>query len=100
MRVELLATPDCPHVEQAEEIAREALADNGHTPLIERVYVSDLDNAAGLGFHGSPTLRIDGRDVVPVPADDPINLGCRLYEQPDGTLGGAITGRFPVIRAD
>ena len=90
MRVELLATPDCPHVEQAEEIAREALADNGHTPLIERVYVSDLDNAAGLGFHGSPTLRIDGRDVVPVPADDPINLGCRLYEQPDGTLGGVV----------
>jgi len=90
MRVELLATPDCPHVERAEEIAREALADNGHTPLIERVYVSDLDNAAGLGFHGSPTLRIDGRDVVPLPADLPINLGCRLYPQPDGTLDGVV----------
>ncbi|MEP7378897.1 MAG: proline dehydrogenase family protein [Chloroflexota bacterium] len=90
MRVELLATPDCPHVERAEEIVREALADNGHTPLIERVYVSDLDNAAGLGFHGSPTLRIDGRDVVPLPADLPINMGCRLYKQPDGTLDGVV----------
>src|SRR5512141_1072710 len=90
MRVELLATPDCPHVERAEEIVRVALADNGRTPLIERVYVSDLDNAAGLGFHGSPTLRIDGRDVAPLPAGLPINLGCRLYPQPDGSLDGVV----------
>ncbi len=90
MRVELLATLDCPHVDRAEEIVREALADNGHTPLIERVYVSDLDNAAGLGFHGSPTLRIDGRDVAPPANDLPINLGCRLYTQPDGTLDGVV----------
>jgi proline dehydrogenase len=90
MRVELLATLDCPHLERAEDIARQALANNGHTPDISRVYVSDLDTAAGLGFHGSPTLRIDGRDVVPVPVDLPINLGCRLYRQPDGSLAGVI----------
>lgn len=90
MRVELLATLDCPHLERAEEIARRALANNGHTPPIERVFVSDLDNAAGLGFHGSPTLRIDGRDVVPVPIGEPVHLGCRLYRQPDGSLAGVI----------
>lgn len=90
MRVELLVTPDCPHLERTEEGARLALADNGHSPNIERVYVNDLDNAAGLGFHGSPTLRIDGRDVVPPPVADPIHLGCRLYRQPDGTLAGVI----------
>ncbi len=98
MRVELLATLDCPHVERADAIAREALANNGHTPLIERVYVSDLDTAAGLGFRGSPTLRIDGRDVVPLPADIPINMGCRLYRQPDGSLSGVIPA--PTIAAE
>jgi hypothetical protein len=97
MRVELLATLDCPHVDRADAIVREALANNGHTPLIERVYVSDLDTAAGLGFHGSPTLRIDGRDVVPPPAGEPIHLGCRLYVQPDGTLAGVIPA--PTIAA-
>jgi proline dehydrogenase len=97
MRVELLATLDCPHVERADAIAREALANNGHTPLIERVYVSDLDTAAGLGFHGSPTLRIDGRDVVPPPQGEPFHLGCRLYVQPDGTLAGVIPA--PTIAA-
>jgi len=92
MRVELLATPDCPHLEQAEEIARQALANNGHSPAIERVYVSDIDTAAGLGFHGSPTLRIDGRDIVPPLAGDGFHLGCRLYRQPDGSLDGVIPG--------
>jgi proline dehydrogenase len=90
VRVELLTTPDCPHTERAEEIARAALANNGHSPHIYRVYVGDLDDAAGLGFHGSPTLRIDGRDVVRPPADLPINLGCRVYPQPDGSLDGVI----------
>ena len=101
MRVELLATLDCPHVERAEQLAREALRDtqgNGHEPPVQRVYVSDLDTAAGLGFHGSPTLRIDGRDVVPPPPDLPINLGCRLYPQTDGGFDGVIP--VETIRAE
>ena len=101
MRIELLATPDCPHLERAEEIARQALSSNGrsgHSPSISRVYVSDLDTAAGLGFHGSPTLRIDGRDVVPPPAGEGFHLGCRLYRQPDGSLDGVIPA--PVILAE
>ena len=90
MRVELLATLDCPHAQRAEEIVRVALAQDGHVPSVDRIYVTDLDNAAGLGFHGSPTVRIDGRDVVPPPASLPINLGCRLYKQPDGRLDGVV----------
>ncbi len=93
MRVELLVTLDCPHVERAEQIVRAALRHvqgNGHEPAVLRVYVSDLDTAAGLGFHGSPTLRIDGRDVVPPRAELPINLGCRLYPQPSGGMDGVI----------
>ena len=90
MRVELLTTDDCPHAERAEAIARAALADNGHTPSIERVYIGGIEDAANLGFHGSPTLRIDGVDVVRPPASLPINTGCRLYQQPDGSLDGVI----------
>ena len=67
MRVELLTTEDCPHAERAEAIARAALADNGHSPAIERVYIGNIEDAANLGFHGSPTLRIDGLDVVRPP---------------------------------
>ncbi len=91
MRVELLTTLNCPHADRAEEVLRDALvSSNGRVVSVDRVYVSDLDMAAGLGFRGSPTIRIDDRDVVPTPPGYPINLGCRLYAQPDGTLAGVV----------
>jgi proline dehydrogenase len=90
MRVELLVSPLCPHAEATEAVVREALTVDGREPSVQRIFVSDLDHAAGLGFHGSPTLRIDGRDVVPPPAGEPIHLGCRLYPQPDGGRTGVI----------
>jgi proline dehydrogenase len=90
VRIELLTTDDCPHAERAEAIVRAALANNGHTPTIERVYIGGIEDAANLGFHGSPTLRIDGLDVVRPPQGLPINTGCRLYRQLDGTLDGVI----------
>jgi proline dehydrogenase len=90
LRIELLATFHCPHAARAEQILREVLAAEGDTSDIDRVYVNDLDHAAGLGFHGSPTIRVDGRDVVPVPADLPINVGCRIYEQPGGRVDGVV----------
>jgi proline dehydrogenase len=90
LRVELLITPACPHAEATDEILRRTLSVNGREPRIERVYISDLDHAAGLGFHGSPTVRIDGRDVAPLPPGLPIGLACRLYPQPDGSLAGVV----------
>ncbi len=90
MRVELLATVDCPHVDRAIALAETALSDNGHSPKIDVVFVNDLDDAAGLGFHGSPTLRIDGLDVVAPSPAEPIGLACRMYAQPDGTRDGVI----------
>jgi proline dehydrogenase len=90
VQVELLTTFDCPHAERAEEIIRSALAGTGYQASVDRIVVNDLDYAAGLGFHGSPTVRIDGVDVVPVPADLPIGLACRVYPQPDGRLDGVV----------
>jgi proline dehydrogenase len=89
VRIELLATPECPHAARAEEILRGALSEDGGHTSVNRVFIGDLDHAAGLGFRGSPTIRIDGRDVVPTDGL-PINLGCRLYEQPDGSLDGVV----------
>jgi proline dehydrogenase len=90
MRIELLATPDCPHADRAEQILRQALTEDGHEPSVSRIYVGDIDDAAGLGFHGSPTIRIDGHDVVPPPREVPIGLSCRLYPQPGGGLDGVV----------
>lgn len=44
--------------------------------------------AQAAGFIGSPTLRIDGRDVDPTAqARTDFGLRCRLYATPDGLRG-------------
>ncbi|HEV2087458.1 MAG TPA: alkylmercury lyase [Cryptosporangiaceae bacterium] len=54
MRIELLFTPDCPHVGEARAVLRECLDELGlDVPVLERV-----------GDHLSPTLLVDGLDVT------------------------------------
>ncbi|MEO0565767.1 MAG: thioredoxin family protein, partial [Chloroflexota bacterium] len=35
-------------------------------------------------FTGSPTIRVNGADIVPPPADTAYNLACRVYQWADG----------------
>ena len=35
-------------------------------------------------FVGSPTIRVDGRDISPPPADEAPSLSCRIYRLRDG----------------
>ncbi|HWH38034.1 MAG TPA: proline dehydrogenase family protein [Candidatus Limnocylindrales bacterium] len=97
MRAELLITPGCPHAARAEDDLRAVLAERGLPSEVEKVFINDLDHAAGLGFRGSPTIRLDGRDVVPSEPGGQANLGCRLYVQPDGRLAGGLPAQ--AIRA-
>ena len=60
------------------------MADLGLDPeAVEVRHVATDEAAAGEGFVGSPTIRIDGRDVQP-PADEPVGLTCRVYRLRDG----------------
>jgi len=56
---------------------------HGHGSAITRVQVLTPEDAASEGFVGSPTFRMDGRDLFPpeqvVPA-----LTCRMYFRSDG----------------
>jgi proline dehydrogenase len=88
VRAELLFTTGCAHADRAEELLRSVLAAEQLPVEIERVPIDDLDEAASFGFHGSPTIRLDGRDVEPPPAGEEASLACRRYWQPDGTLDG------------
>jgi hypothetical protein len=40
--------------------------------------------AEELGFPGSPTIRVDGKDVDPNSASARPALNCRIYRKPDG----------------
>lgn len=83
LRVEVLITQDCPHGQASIDRVEEVLARlaSGTAPLVE--VVRDRDQAMVLGFPGSPTVRIDGRDLEGTAAGPPA-FACRRYGE-EGT---------------
>jgi hypothetical protein len=84
--VELLWWEGCPSTDEALAMLREEMAALGLDP--ESIGVREVSTDADARreqFVGSPTIRIDGRDVQPVP-DEPIGLSCRVYRLADGRI--------------
>jgi hypothetical protein len=63
---------------------REAMGSVGLDPKSIKIREVDTDAAAQREeFVGSPTIRVDGRDISP-PRDEPTGLACRVYTRRDG----------------
>jgi len=88
VRVEVLYFEGCPNHETLLPPLAELLSGAGIRTEIELVEVPDDDAAQRERFLGSPTIRVNGRDVEPG-ADRRTDFGlkCRLYRTPEG-LGG------------
>ena len=87
LRVELLVVEECPHVSQAQADLESILGHGVIETPVQLVFVNSLEDAEFLGFVGSPTIRVNGEDVVPQP-DLPVALACRLYrDSDDRTIG-------------
>ena len=87
MRVEVLYFDGCPTYPEAENTLREALAEEGLEARVEMVAVNTDEEAQRLRFPGSPTIRVDGRDLFPTPERKDWRLGCRVYATPEGLKG-------------
>ena len=86
-RVEFLWWEGCPSHERALAELREAMAQTGLDPaVIEVRHVGSGEDAEREAFAGSPTIRIDGRDLQPPPPDEPVGLTCRVYRLRDGRV--------------
>jgi len=86
VNVELLWWEGCPSTERALEAVRAALSDLGLSEVEVRMREIETDaEAERTGFVGSPTILIDGVDLVP-PADEPTGLSCRVYHRRDGRI--------------
>lgn len=81
--VSILYVDGCPGLDIARANVEEAAARLGVDVDIEFCLVETLETAQRLGFTGSPTIRVAGRDLVTV-ADATPRLACRLYATPDG----------------
>jgi hypothetical protein len=84
--VQLLWWEGCPSTDEALAMLREEMASIGLDPeTIDVREVSTDADAEREEFVGSPTIRVDGRDVQPLP-DEPIGLSCRVYRLGDGRI--------------
>jgi hypothetical protein len=81
MKIELLYFDGCPNYRPAFNRLRSVLRQEGLSADISEIEVRDESDAAAFKFIGSPTIRIDGRDIdrdsVHVKAP---NFACRRYE--------------------
>jgi hypothetical protein len=86
-RVELLWWEGCPSSGKAHEVVRRLMAEAGLDPQSLRSVAIDTDAAAQReGFMGSPTIRVDGRDIQPPEQSEPPGLTCRVYHLRDGRV--------------
>jgi len=53
---------------------------------VKRHLVETLEEAERVGFHGSPSILVDGVDVFADP-EAGVGLSCRVYRTPDGPAG-------------
>ena len=88
MKVELLYFDGCPNYESFVPHLRELMDRAAVDAELELRRVESDTEARRLRFLGSPTVRVDGRDVEPE-ADGRIGyaLQCRLYRTPDRVSG-------------
>lgn len=85
--IELFWWQGCPSWGRALEMLREEMRAAGIGE--ERLRVTEVGNeeeAIRHRFPGSPTIRVNGRDVQPLAAGSPIGLTCRVYRRRDGRV--------------
>lgn len=87
-RVEILSFTGCPNQEQARGLVERVAAELGVEPALEIVEVVDSGAASNLRFLGSPTVRVNGRDVEPgAEKRREFVFACRVYRTGQGFSG-------------
>jgi hypothetical protein len=86
--VELLYFEGCPHWQQTRATIERVSSELRGETDIHLVKVRDPDAAVKARFLGSPTVRVDGRDIEPG-ADDRQEyvFACRVYKTAAGLSG-------------
>jgi len=84
--IEFLYWEGCPSHPEARALLEEVLQSRGLDAQVAVREVRTQEEAEQLAFPGSPTIRVDGRDVDPAGADSRPALNCRIYYLPDGRV--------------
>ena len=85
--VRYLYNEDCPSYDEGLQVLRAAALAVGGDMVIEEQEITDDAEAEELGFYGSPTYLIEGRDPFAPPDLAPTAASaCRAYTTADGSI--------------
>ena len=79
MNIEFLYFEGCPSHEKALERLQMVMAEEKIQAPITILKVETDEQAQTWQFTGSPTIRVNGNDIDPLPEGTPYNLTCRIY---------------------
>ena len=82
MLVEVLYTPGCPNHKPVMERIRKLLRSESLEAAVQETAIMEERVASALRFPGSPTVRVNGRDVEG--GGEQPALACRLYAGGEG----------------
>lgn len=86
MHITFLFYEECPSHDKALERLRQVLAEEGIPDDIDIIKVETEQQAEQLHFIGSPTILVNGEDIVPPPSNTYYALTCRAYMLEDGRV--------------
>ena len=85
-KIELIYFSACPNYHDALTVLRDVLAVQGIAATVSLVAVESEAEAERQHFYGSPTIRVDGVDIVPPDPTARPALACRVYRTAQGAL--------------
>lgn len=87
MKVTIQYFDGCPHWKVFDARVRNVLRSLYENDLdLDYQLIDSPETAERVGFHGSPTILIDGRDPFAT-GDEPVGMTCRVYRTEDGARG-------------
>ena len=88
MEIELLWFEGCPNSAEARARLHDTIHDLEIEVDVRETQVRSPEDAVRLRFPGSPTIRVNGRDVDPLGESDlAFGMACRVYRTADGPQG-------------
>jgi arsenate reductase len=95
MKIELLTFEGCPHADPTRELLRRVVARLAPADsVLDEIDVRSAEQAARLDFEGSPSIRVDGRDIEGLPPPAEPSPSCRVYGE-----GGGVPPRWMIEAA-
>ena len=78
--IEVLYFEGCPHFEATLSLADEVLSQLGVSAEVRKIEVRSPEDAERVRFLGSPSVRVDGKDIEPGAENrTEYALACRIY---------------------